>query len=73
MQIKVNVARKFVKTTISNLFIKIAVGVESQYQLMKSDFFACQICFVGAAPRNEHPQQSIHKDCVSFEDCGHTL
>lgn len=33
---------------------------------MKVGLFACQVCFIGAAPRNEHPPQSMHKDCVSL-------
>lgn len=33
---------------------------------MKVGLFSCQVCFIGAAPRNEHPPQSMHKDCVSL-------
>lgn len=56
------------KITISNLFIKIAVGIAVRKLIPAHEvgLFACQICFVGAAPRNEHPPQSIHKDCVSL-------
>lgn len=66
VQIKLNYKKQEIKRkiTISNLLIKIAVGIEDIPD-HEVGLFACQSCFVGAAPRNEHPPQSTHKDCVS--------